>query len=66
LPEDKFALVVGLKENGTLVAVTGDGINDSIALKTADVGCAMGIAGCEVAKDASDLVILNDDFGAII
>lgn len=56
-PEDKYALVVGLIEEGHVVAVTGDGTNDAPALKRADVGFAMGIAGTEVARDASSIIL---------
>lgn len=56
-PEDKYALVVGLIERGHVVAVTGDGTNDAPALKRADVGFAMGIAGTEVARDAASIIL---------
>jgi P-type Ca2+ transporter type 2B len=65
-PQDKFTMVVGLKETGVMVAVTGDGNNDALALRTADIGFAMGVAGCEVAKDSSDMILLNDDIGSTI
>ena len=64
-PEDKFALIVGLKDIGSQVAVTADGINDARALATAHVGFCMGISGCEVAKDSSDIIILDDNFNSV-
>merc|ERR1711907_172994 len=65
-PTDKLTLVRRLKEMGEVVAVTGDGTNDAPALKEADVGLAMNIAGTEVTKDASDIVILDDNFSSIV
>lgn len=65
-PEDKFMLVTGLKECGSVVAVTGDGNNDAPALNKADVGFSMGIAGTEVCKNASAIVLTNDDFCSVI
>lgn len=64
-PEHKFALIAGLKELGLNIAVTADGINDAKALKHANVGFCMGVSGCEVAKDASDIIILDDNFNSV-
>ncbi len=64
-PMDKLLLVEALRKNGAVVAVTGDGTNDAPALKHADVGLAMGIAGTEVAREASDIIILDDSFASI-
>src|SRR5690606_5674873 len=65
-PEDKRILVKRLKELGETVAVTGDGTNDGPALKMADVGFSMGIAGTEVAKEASAIILMDDNFASIV
>ncbi|CAG8527717.1 11332_t:CDS:2 [Ambispora leptoticha] len=65
-PEDKRILVAKLKDLGRIVAVTGDGTNDGPALKTADVGFSMGIAGTEVAKEASSIILMDDNFSSIL
>jgi Ca2+-transporting ATPase len=64
-PMDKLLLVEALQKSGEVVAVTGDGTNDAPALKHADVGLAMGIAGTEVAREASDIILLDDSFSSI-
>jgi len=64
-PTDKYTLVTRLIHNGEVVAVTGDGTNDAPALKAADVGLAMGIAGTKVAKEASDIITMDDNFNSI-
>jgi len=65
-PEDKYLLVTGLRDEGAVVAVTGDGTNDAPALNKADVGFAMGISGTDVARNASDIILTNDNFCSII
>lgn len=65
-PTDKFRLVTRLKQLGEVVAVTGDGTNDGPALRAADVGLAMGIAGTDIAKEACDIIITDDNFASIV